>query len=671
MIKEYLDFIRADINLDGDVLKVYIPDNFKHASDKIFSAEKEILNQYNARKLRVIFKSELDLAEIKQDLAEALPVIITNTITDDMTNKVISGEYMGIDIETTGLDYNKDNIISAGIRFGQDNNIYYIPVAHNNTENMPIEVLIEFLKFCAKHNKFVVYNMAFEKKFLDKLGIEATYEDVMIYNYLAGDYKKLDLKSTVMQRLGKTMVTFDEITEKVNKNKFKKFEDVDINKAAQYCGADVNYTMDLFYLLKDKIDPRLVKLDHDSAKVCIDMERRGILIDYFGELTSLNNFCTTRKNRLEKLIYASVGQEFNINSTKQLADILYDKLGIIPDEKFGYTEKGNLAVGEEAIEALIKSGNNHRILKYIKEYRNMVKILGTYIKRLFLNVNEKTGRFHPYFKYTGTDTGRLSSDAQQFPKSGVGARVRNAIIAPRNFSVVSVDYSQIELRILAHLMEDEDIINLIKNGVDLHIATASKIFNLPVEAISKDGKERATSKTLNFAIVYGRSVANIAEDLNITKTEAEKFVQDYFKSFPKLKTLIDDVLSKTRKLGYSKTLLNRKRYLPDINLSLTNRKNIGKIRRAERQAFNAVIQGTAADLIRQAMPVADKLANVYGGELVLQVHDEVVFYIPDRDLKYFMLDIKKALEFNKIGHIDIKVPIEVDVGFGKNYGSAK
>jgi DNA polymerase-1 len=458
------------------------------------------------------------------------------------------------------------------------------------------------------------------------------------------------------------MADFKSVTGKL------KFKDIDVNKAAQYCGSDALYTAQLFKLLYNDISNDLINLDLNCANACINMEKRGLLIDVQA-LLNLRKFCETRKSRLEKLIYASAGKEFNINSSKQLGIVLYEDLGIIPDSKSGYTEKGAYATGAEAIEALVKSGCQEKILRYIGSYRNMVKLISTYINRIIDGIHPLTGRYHPYFKYTGTDTGRLSSDFQQLPASGLGQKIRSCVVPPKSHKVVAADYSQIEIRILAHLMDDENVNAMIKAGADIHTATASVIFKKLAEEVTSS--ERSIAKTLNFALVYGRGDDNIATDLGITLKEAKEFKEVYFKGFPKLRDLIDGVIKSTQTKGYSETISGRRRYLPDININPRSKKDHSKISAAKRQAFNAVIQGSAADLIRQVMPKCDSMCKAFKAEMVLQVHDELVFYVPDHLVDIFTAELRRVLEVDNICGVKINVPIVCDIGVGDNYYESK
>ena len=663
-----IQFIKADIVLEGDVLFVYVPKSYKMMMPRIKADEKNLLAKYKARKLRIDIKKTAEVKEVVYQTS-LIDVKILNSITDELISLVNSNEYMALDFETTGLDSFTDEIISVGVSFVNGEETFYLPIAHNNAANIPIEVVMEFLAYASTRVKFVVHNLAFEKKFLDRYNVFPEYVDTMILTYLKGGLKSHGLKETVRDRLNTRMTTFEEVLGAKTKNAAL-FKDVELTKAAQYCGSDALYSAKLFKLLYKDLDSNLVKLDTNSAIVCSNMEKRGVLINA-DTLNKLRTFCELRKSRLEKLIYKTAGEEFNINSPKQLGHILYSKLGMTPDSKHGTTNTGAFATGAEAIDALIRNGVDNRILKHLKEYRNMVKLIGTYIERIQQGIHNVSGRYHPYFKFTGTDTGRLSSDFQQLPASGIGATVRKAVVPPKGFVVVAADYSQIELRLLAHLMQDENVNQMLRDGVDLHTATASIIFGIPTDQVDKDGPERARAKTMNFAIVYGRGDRNVALDLGISVAEAKAFKEKYFEGFPKLKKLIEDVVSNTRLNGYSETIAHRRRYLPDINIRGNTRAAMFKRAEAERQAFNAVIQGSAADLVRQSMPLCEKLANEYGAELVLQVHDEIVFYVPENKVVEFCKSVKTVMEVDNICGTKINVPIEVDVGSGVNYWEAK
>lgn len=643
--------------MDQDVLTVYLPKNFKHLKKQVEAAKKSLMAEHNARKVRVEIKKD---KEVVMDLSR-IDVTILNNLNSDLIDLVKDNDEMAIDFETSSEDPMSCEIISVGLCFLKGKETFYIPIKHNNVDNVRYDDVINFLKFASTEVKFVVHNLSFEKKILDRLNIEAEYVDTMIYTYLKGGLLRHGLKHVVKERLNTRMLSFDEVVGK-GKNKID-FADVDLDLAAQYCGSDAYYTALLLDLLRNDVKEDLLKLDHDCALVCSNMESRGVVLDKPG-LLKLKEFCVRRKSRLERLIYAAAGEEFNINSPKQLAEIIYGKLGMIPDKKHGKTATGNLATGAKAIDALIWSGEDNRILKHLKTYRNMTKIIGTYIDRMLDGERQDTKRYHGYFKYTGTDTGRLSSDVQQIPSSGIGSKIRECIIAPEGYKVVAADYSQIELRLLAHLMDDQKVNKMIWDGIDLHTATAAAIFDKDPKDIDKDGMERKVGKTMNFAIVYGQGTRATAESLGVKVEQAKEFQAKYFEAFPKLKDLIDKVIQDCRDKGYAETMSGRRRHLPDIKS-----RNEFMRARAERQAFNALIQGSAADLIRQSMHSVEDMKFDY--ELVMQVHDELVFYVKDSQIDSFSGELTTLMETNKIGDININVPIKVDIGIGNTYGEAK
>ena len=645
--------------MDADVLTVYLPKNFKHLKKQVETAKKSLMAQHGARKVRVEIKKD---QEVIMDLSRIDVTIVEDKIHEELYNLARDNEEVAIDFETSSEDPMSCDIISVGLCFLKGKETFYIPIKHNYKNNVHMDDAIELIRFLSKGLKFVVHNLSFEKKILDRLNIEAQYVDTMIYTYLKGGLLRHGLKHVVKERLNVRMLSFDEVVGK-GKNKID-FADVDIDLAAQYCGSDAYYTALLLDLLRNDVKEDLLKLDHNCALVCSNMETRGVVLDK-PKLNKLREFCVRRKARLERLIYATAGEEFNINSPKQLAEILYGKLGMIPDKKHGKTATGNLATGAKAIDALIWAGEDNRILKHLKTYRNMTKIIGTYIDRMLEGERKDTGRYHGYFKYTGTDTGRLSSDVQQIPSSGIGAKIRECVISPEGYKIVAADYSQIELRLLAHLMNDENVNKMLWEGVDLHTATAAAIFSKDPKDIDKDGMERRVGKTMNFAIVYGQGIRATAESLGVTQDKAKGFQDRYFEAFPKLKDLIDNVIKDCREKGYAETMSGRRRYLPDIK----SRNEFMKAR-AERQAFNALIQGSAADLIRQTMYEVENLCN-HSIELVLQVHDEIILYVKEDIVESFCKKLKDTMEVDYIGDIKINVPIKVDIGVGDNYAQAK
>lgn len=655
-----LKFTKAEYKLEGDILIIYLPKNFAMFKKRIKDNKKELLEKFDARKLRIDVKKK---DEVILDL-NVIEVDILSEITDQLLELVNSNEFMAVDFETDSVDAMTTNIISLGLTFINNKETFYIPITHTDGTNVHLEVVMEFLKYAMDKVKFVVHNLSFEKKILDRYDIFPEYVDTMILTYLKGGLHLHGLKHVAKERLGVRMKTFEEIVGKGKDQ--KRFQDVDVGEAAQYCGSDTLYTAKLLDILYDQIDDDLITLDHNTALACSNMEAAGVLIDpeYLDKLSALYS---RRLERIEKVMFRYAGKEFNINSSTQLRAIIYDDMGIEPlVGKKGLTEKGALSTKAAVIEKLFETNSDNKLFKYLCQYRSTSVYLKSFSAKM-PTLTDKLNILRASFLYTGTTTGRLASSGpnlQNMPGSGIGALIRGGIIAPEGYCIVAADYSQIEYRLLAHLMSDTNLIDTIKQGYDVHTATAAMMFGIKPEDVTDN--QRKAGKTLNFGLVYGRGDQAVAADLNVTLKKAKEFKVLYFKMLSGFVPLQEGVWQDTREKGYSETMIGRRRYLPNINHNKP-----GMRAQAERQAFNAVIQGSAADLIRYSMVAVQPMCKEYGATLVLQVHDELVFYVPIEKKDEFILSLKGVMEVDKLGIIQLDVPIEVDIGYGKNYLEAK
>lgn len=408
-------------------------------------------------------------------------------------------------------------------------------------------------------------------------------------------------------------------------------------------------------LEEKKLDELFFKVELPLAGVLADMELAGVKLDA-AILKELSTRMRSRTQQLIKEIYTLSGEEFNVNSPKQLSRILFEKLNLPVVKR----TKTGVSTDEEV---LSKLSGRHAIAKLLLEYRQLTKLTSTYVDVLPTLINPKTGRLHTSFDQTGTETGRLSSrepNLQNIPiKTELGRQIRRAFVSSAgNFSLLCADYSQVELRILAHLSRDEHLIKAFKNDEDIHIYTAALIFNQRPDEVLPQMRERA--KRVNFGIIYGMSAYGLAKDLNIPADEAQNFIDAYFARYPKVKEFCDLQINKARKDGFVTTILGRRRYLPQINSA-----NSALRQFAERQAINAPVQGSAADLIKLAMiDIHGRLAKEgFKSRLILQVHDELVFDCPDSELTAMCALVKERME--KV--LELAVPIKAGIGIGKNW----
>lgn len=387
------------------------------------------------------------------------------------------------------------------------------------------------------------------------------------------------------------------------------------------------------------------------------MERTGVLIDS-DALFIQSNEIATRLTALEEQAYALAGQSFNLASTKQLQEILFDKLGLPVLQK---TPKGAPSTNEEVLEEL---AYNHELPKILVEHRSLSKLKSTYTDKLPQMVNSQTGRVHTSYHQAVTATGRLSSsdpNLQNIPiRNEEGRRIRQAFIAREGYSIVAADYSQIELRIMAHLSGDQGLINAFSQGKDIHRSTAAEIFGVSLDEVTSE--QRRNAKAINFGLIYGMSAFGLSRQLGISRPDAQKYMDLYFQRYPGVQQFMTDIREKAKAQGYVETLFGRRLYLPDINSS-----NAMRRKGAERVAINAPMQGTAADIIKRAMIKIDEVIRHDPDiEMIMQVHDELVFEVRSEKVAFFREQIKQHME----AAAELVVPLIVEVGVGQNWDEA-
>jgi DNA polymerase-1 len=456
-------------------------------------------------------------------------------------------------------------------------------------------------------------------------------------------------------------ITLESLIGKTGKNQLSVTQ-LEISKLANYTAEFADLTFQLKQIFKEELEQNnltklFTEIEIPLLRVLSAMELEGIKLD--GEfLNSLDQELTTDIQNLEETIYKEAAIEFNLASPKQLGDVLFDHLKLIDKPK--KTKTGQYATGEEI---LSKLAPKHQIVQDILDWRSLVKLKNTYVEALPKEVNAITGRIHTTYSQSVAATGRLSSNnpnLQNIPiRTQRGREVRKAFV-PRNenYTLVAADYSQIELRIIAALSEDESMIESFKRGEDIHAATASKVFNVPLNEVTRE--QRGDAKAVNFGIIYGQGAFTLAEQLKKSRAEAKELIDNYYATFPKLKQYIASQVDLARENGYVETILNRRRYLKNIN------SQNAIVRSAdERNAVNAPIQGSAADIIKIAMIKIQQLLSEgnYKTKLLLQVHDELVFDMENSELETLKPIIKSTME----NAFSLSVPLTVDLGEGQNW----
>lgn len=484
----------------------------------------------------------------------------------------------------------------------------------------------------------------------------------MLQSYTLDSTGRHNMDDLAERYLGHQTIPFEELAGK-GKNQLT-FDQIELDKATEYAGEDAEITMKLHQLLWSELQktPELVKLfeqiEMPLVSVLSRVERNGVLIDP-AKLLAHSVEIEQRLKELETLVHQEAGEVFNLASTKQLQEILFNKLGLPILKK---TPKGAPSTNEEVLEELAQMG--HQVPVLLMEHRGLSKLKSTYTDKLPQMINAQTGRVHTSYHQAVTATGRLSSsdpNLQNIPiRNEQGRRIRQAFIARDGYVILAADYSQIELRIMAHLANDANMIKAFAEGKDIHRSTAAEIFGVPLEAVTSE--QRRGAKAINFGLIYGMSEFGLANQLGISRTDAKKYMELYFQRYPAVQQFMLDIREKAAEKGYVETLFGRRLYLPEINSSNQMRRKA-----AERVAINAPMQGTAADIIKVAMIGIDQaVRNCEDIAMIMQVHDELVFEVKADRVEHYTQLIKAEME----KAIELKVPLIAEVGVGSNWDEA-
>ncbi|MDR1516971.1 MAG: DNA polymerase I [Dysgonamonadaceae bacterium] len=577
-----------------------------------------------------------------------------------LNEKICAQPSVCFDTETTNLDPLLSELVGMSFAF-EEGEAYYVALSAKREEAL---------------RQTAIFKPFFENASIEKVGQNLKYDilvlrnyavrvqgnlfDTMIAHYLINPELRHNMDYMAETYLSYKTIHIEELIGAKGKNQ-KNMRDVDKAVVCDYAAEDADVTLKLKNILEKEIEKNgLATLFHDVEcpliYVLADMEWTGARLD-LNALAQLSKQMTEELRGVENEITALVGFEFNVNSPKQIGEVLFDRLKIA--EKAKKTKSGQYSTGEEELEKL---RNRHPVIGKILEQRGIKKLLGTYIDAFPLLINPKTGKIHTSFNQTVAATGRLSSsnpNLQNIPiREERGREMRKVFIPDEGCSFLSADYSQIELRIMAHLSDDENMVEAFNEGQDIHVATAAKIYRIPIDEVTGDMRRKA--KTANFGIIYGISAFGLSERLNIPRTEAKELIDGYFATYPDVKRYMDKSIATAQKNGYVETLLGRKRFLPDINS-----RNAVVRGYAERNAINAPIQGSAADIIKIAMiRIFDRL-NKEGlkSKMILQVHDELNFNVPADELEKV-----KAIVVDEMEHAySLIVPLKTDCGTGKNW----
>ena len=577
-----------------------------------------------------------------------------------LVENLLSQKAVCFDTETTSLEETEAELI--GLSFSYKKGLaYYIPISENQEEaKKTLEIFRPF--FEEKNILKIAHNIKYDDKVLKNYDIEVqgAIFDTMIAHYLINPDMKHGMDYLSEIHLNYTPISIESLIGKKGKNQGN-LRSVSLKQQTDYAAEDADVTFQLYEIFEQKLKEEnlenlFYRIEMPLMKVLVKMELAGISLDkecLKKESLELEN---DLKN-LEKKIFEFSGEEFNLNSPKQLGEILFEKLKL--DAKAKKTKTGQYSTSEEVLQKL---ESKHEIIKYILEYRTYQKLKSTYVDALPMQVNEKTGRIHTNFMQTVAATGRLSSvnpNLQNIPiRTLRGKQVRAAFIASEGKKIISADYSQIELRLIAEISGEKNMIEAFQKGEDIHASTAAKLFKIPLNEVTK--LQRSQAKTVNFGIIYGVSSFGLSEQTGLSRTEAKQMIDAYFETYSRLKEYMNEQIMTARKNGYVETILGRKRYLKDINSA-----NFVVKGHAERNAINAPIQGSAADIIKLAMINIDRELENQKMEtkMLLQVHDELIFETPIDEIETAKILIKTQMETAYA----TQVPLLTEVGVADNW----
>lgn len=607
-----------------------------------------------------------------------VPIILDEKTFNTWLKKLQQAELFAIDTETSSLDAMTAEIVGISFAVKTDNRIEtaYLPLAHDY-ESAPKQLNRDWalaqLKPLLETAPKAGQNLKYDWHVLKNAGVTLypITHDTLLQSYVLNSTERHNLDDLALKYLGHRTTHYADVAGKGKKQ--INFAQVPVEQAAPYAAEDAQLVLALHEVLCPKLsaDKKLrhvyETIELPLEPVLARMEHTGVLIDA-ELLKAFSKELADKLKALEEQAHEIAGEAFNLNSTKQLQAILFEKLGLPVLKK---TPKGQPSTAEGVLQQLAEQG--HELPSLILAYRSLAKLKSTYADALPKQINPRTGRVHTTFQQAVTATGRLSStdpNLQNIPvRTELGRTIRQAFIAPQGFQVLAIDYSQIELRIMAHFSGDKNLIAAFEQRLDIHKATAAEIFDIPLEQVTAD--MRRAAKTVNFGLIYGMSAYGLSQQLEIPVGDAKTYIDKYFERYPGVKRYMDEIREQAKQQGYVETLVGRRLYLPDIHS-----RNPQIRQYAERAAINAPLQGTAADIIKTAMVRIDAWLRenlptdaLYGNiRMVMQVHDELVFEVPDT----------LTLESEEIRHIrqlmetamTLKVPLKADAGLGSNWEAA-
>ncbi len=661
-----VDIDEKDIEFKGidaqRLIKVFKELEFKTTAARILSEHSQPTLFGDEQPAQV--QQEIKLYKTIKDIDVDYRLITSEDEMKQLADELLRQKEFTFDTETSSLDPHLSEIVGISFCF-REHQAFYIPTPHNQQKTR--EILEIFRPALQAENILKIgQNIKFDLIVLHHYGIEVRGPlfDTMIAHYLLAPELKHNMDYLAETYLNYKTIHIDELIGKRGKHQGS-MRNLPPEKIKDYACEDSDITFQLKQILEKELviqemDKLFYELEMPLLRVLYDMEITGVKLDT-EFLARYRKEITDKIVDIEKQIYDLAGEVFNISSTKQLGHILFEKLKITDNPKLTKTKQYSTSEQE-----LQKLSDKHPIIQLILEYRSLKKLLSAYIDSLPQLVNPRTGRIHASFNQTITATGRLSSNnpnLQNIPiRTPEGRQIRKAFIASSdNHLIVDADYSQIELRLMAHLSQDPNMIEAFVQGKDIHTETAAKIFKVLPEQVTKEMRYKA--KTANFAIIYGSSAFGLAQNLNISRKEAKELIDGYFETYPRVKEYIQKIIEQARNDGYVTTIMGRRRYLPDIHS-----RNHNVRANAERTAINTPIQGSAADIIKLAMIRIFDRFNREGlkSKMIIQVHDELVFDVWKDELE----TVRQIIKYEMENAVKLSVPLVVDMGEGKNWYEA-
>ena len=616
-----------------------------------------------------LFGEEVKEISIPSSYDLDVKVIDTPEKLQQLLKDLTASKLIAFDTETNALDPLRADLVGISLAVRESEG-YYIPVGHKTqSPQLPVDQVIAALTpvMTDPAIRKAGHNIKYDALVLSNYGLDVTplSFDTMIAEWLVDPASRnLGLKDMADTLLGISMTHIEEL---IGRGRDQLGMDVvPITSAAPYAAADAEVTLRLVPLVQKRMEERkcvkiFEEIEMPLVPVLISMEREGISLDT-AFFEKFSREMGKRLGELESEVYGQVGHAFNLNSTQQLSRVLFEDLKLDPPDRGKKTASGHYSTSAAVLDEL---KGKHPVVDLLLEYRELSKLKSTYLDSLPLQVNPRSGRVHTSFSQTGSVTGRLASsdpNLQNIPtRTELGRQVRLGFVAAPGYTLVSVDYSQIELRIVAHMAGDKAMLDAFREGQDIHATTAAAIYDIPLEEVTKD--QRRHAKAINFGLIYGMSAFGLTRSTDLTLAEAENFVKDYFEHFPGVKKYLDNIRVTAARQGYVETMLGRRRYFPN----LANPVNQMMRNREEREAINAPIQGTAADIMKIAMiNVQDAIVGSgLESRMILQVHDELVLEVPENELEKTVKLVRRVME----EAYKLDIPLLTEARSGVNWGS--